>query len=117
TQDALKEALKEGKFDGLMISRYKRTTESTNYTPGAAWDWSGYYSVYGPYAPGYWNVTLLTQMGTSLFDTKTRGKGRLIWSGTSATSESGASGTAISNQDIAHYADVIVGRMTKDIMG
>jgi hypothetical protein len=116
TRENIEQALRQGGFDGLLISRYKRTTENVNYVPGAAWDWGGYYSLYGPYAAGYWTVTPQAQMETSLFDARGE-KGALIWSGTSATAESGAGGSTISNQDIAHYAAVIVGRLNKDVRG
>jgi hypothetical protein len=117
SRDTLDRVIKEGHFDGLMVSRYRRTTETVNYVPGAAWDWGGYYSLYGPYAPGYWSVTPQVHMETSLFDATKGENGHLIWSGTSATTESGANGTSISNKDIAHYAAVIVGRLHKDISG
>lgn len=78
---------------------------------GLGWDWSvgwGYY-------PGYVSVWPEQRFETNFFDVRT-GK-TLVWTGSSATVPSGVNGTATSGNDVARYAQVVVGQFAHDMGG
>jgi hypothetical protein len=102
TAPSIRQALSEGSFNGLLLSRYKRTNKQVTGWSGG---WAGYY-----FAPGYWDVQPQAQVQTSLFDPV--GEGHLLWTGSSKTAPSR---TSVTSQDIAGYADVMVKRLLEDM--
>jgi hypothetical protein len=92
-KDMIRAKVKEGGYDGVILTRLVGKDEQTTYTPGMAystggWYGGGYYGAYGygygvAYSPGYVTTQQIFRIQTTLWAAQDDGK--LIWTGTSET--------------------------------
>jgi hypothetical protein len=95
TEEQLREAVAEGGFDGVIITRLISMDEKTEYVPpsmasGPYYGWGPYWSGYGMwygavYSPGYMVNTTIVRLQTRLWGTG--GEGKPLWTGVSESTD------------------------------
>jgi hypothetical protein len=90
SKELVTKTVKDGSYDGVILTRLVGKDEQTTYVPGTAystgWYGGGYYGAYGwgygvAYSPGYVTTQQVFRVQTTLWATE--GDGKLIWTGTS----------------------------------
>jgi hypothetical protein len=92
SEEALRAKVKEGGYDGVIITRLVSVDEQTDYVPpsggvvAGGYGWGPYYGGYGGwystvYSPGYLVNTTIVRLQTRLWGTE--GEGTPLWTGVS----------------------------------
>jgi hypothetical protein len=111
----VEELVRREGFDGVVVSRYAGTTDSTSYVPGgpvgnpAALGFYGYYGALYPtvYTSGHVVQNETVNVETMLYHAQ--GKGELVWSTTSQTFNPNSP-----SQTIEEISGAVVERMAQD---
>ena len=91
-EDVLRAKVKEGGYDGVLITRLVSVDEKTDYVPPTSgvvvggYGWGPYYGAYGGwygtvYSPGYLVNTTVVRLQTRVWGTE--GQGTPLWTGVS----------------------------------
>lgn len=91
-EDVLRAKVKEGGYDGVVITRLISVDEKTDYVPPSSgvvvgsYGWGPYYGAYGGwygtvYSPGYLVNSTVVRLQTRLWGTE--GEGKPLWTGVS----------------------------------
>lgn len=91
-EDVLRAKVKEGGYDGVVITRLISVDEKTDYVPpstgvvAGGYGWGPYYGAYGGwygtvYSPGYLVNSTVVRLQTRLWTTE--GEGKPLWTGVS----------------------------------
>jgi len=92
TEDVLRAKVKEGGYDGVLITRLVSVDEQTDYVPpstgvvAGGYGWGPYYGAYGGwygtvYSPGYLVNTTVVRLQSRLWVAE--GEGKPVWTGVS----------------------------------
>jgi hypothetical protein len=109
------QAIIDGGYDGVIVTRVVDRTKETTYVPGSAYVpapyYGGYYSYYYTayptvYDPGYLVESTIVQIETNFYDVKAD---KLVWSGLSEVIDPKAD-----TQDIRSFSMLVGERMAKD---
>jgi len=91
TEAEIREAIRGGGFDAVVVTRLLDVDEETEYIPPRTYTtpghYGGYYGYYGSswdvvHEPGYYRTNTIVRLETNLYDV---GSGELVWSGQSET--------------------------------
>lgn len=89
TKEQLQEAVKEGGFQEVLVTRPAGVDERTEYVPGGPMPYGGFYDYYMgfypmAYDPGYFTTTRTYKIVTNIYNAETN---KLIWSATSESQD------------------------------
>ena len=96
TEAQIREAIRGGSFDGVVVTRLLGVEEKTEYVPPRTYTvprhYGGYYGYYGSswdvvHEPGYYQTHTIVRLETNLYDV---GSSELVWSGQSETFNPGS---------------------------
>ena len=96
TEAQIREAIRGGSFDGVVVTRLLGVEEKTEYVPPRTYTvprhYGGYYGYYGSswdvvHEPGYTQTHTIVRLETNLYDV---GSSELVWSGQSETFNPGS---------------------------
>jgi hypothetical protein len=107
TREMVKDLVVRNRFDSILVTQYRGTEHETQYVPGSYGDYFGY-AVPMVYAPGYIETIDRVKLESRLFETK--GGGQLVWSATTATTDS-----ASTEGTITDAANKIAEQLDKDV--
>ena len=100
-KDSIRELVRDGRFDSVLMANYIGTTHDVDYVPLTTYyDYFGYWST-----PGMVDETTVVQLEFRLFDA--RDKGRMVWSATTSTFDPGEGA-------VPEVADKIIARLEDD---
>jgi hypothetical protein len=95
SEDELRAKVKEGGYDGVILTRLISMDEKTEYVPpsttaGVSYGWGPYWSGYGGwygsvYSPGYLVNTTIVRLQTRLWSAA--GEGKPVWTGVSESTD------------------------------
>lgn len=109
-KDDILKAVNKYNSDAVIITHVVGKENKEAYTPGAR-SYGGYYGYYGliygnTHGPGYTRTHTVVRLATNLYDVKTE---KLIWSGTSETTDPGST-----RQGIDDVINVLIKDMQKN---